>query len=766
MKNNKYKINLKGLLLGLGGAVSVIAPLATVISCGGSNEQPKTIDTSSIDLGIKVDDTNIKALPQNLAKYSTTALFADAQRYGDVSLWNRGITHHSVTATVSFLKGLAESMGWSQDKYAQDKGELYIDESNEDKEIVPSTDKRYDHVEALKTIKAKPGALTEAEKKAIHFELGEDGGWGDRYDMLHIHSDAFKGYQGNVVHRFAVNGKDVDVRFGSDDFIGAVAGETYYADIKNPGTMKIIARDSEQKINRVVSVKDAFDKYPILSDDQLHNEIAPYVKATIESFLKLFKPGTATYGKVFDETLDQISFLIDTMSKTTPSGTKEFKIDDKTFDAKLKELNNGSTHWLAIKAFYLGLDESFVSGGYESYNNLSNNTTDDQGNDETGRITRYFYKNGFTGFDSPTLAGIREAQGIMDFTHWAHKNNTTTSKGFMSFIAGKTLEEMDIINGYDAERNNQLPVLIKANQRFFDADTSVNHLWTAFDTNGKTFHEVSEQILRNQFLENNLKYLQADISPELKWHAADLTKTISELRDLVAKNKFLETNWKYLVVDVNGKWHAADLTKTTDELARIVAINKVLEKYDTKYVAGVDLSLSSTVIEEAIAWNKYKDQNQALISATLTQLSLQPADLDSHKTEVKAIVDPQLPADLSFLQTLFDSNKSVATTKVPKYSIGADAALTAKIKDGSSISGNNPLIATFESSPIKAGIIAELSKQGHSLFSSGNYALEKDLRVKIISFTSDSISVSLELDTKTADGLKHTSVQQITLYRK
>lgn len=418
MKKQKF---YRFTALSLGSAAAVIAPLATVVACGDSGKKTggSTADTgiSLIDASTKVDKSGILA-PADTTAYSATSLRDEAKKIGHTSAWIKGPTYHAVSSFVSFADQLAEAYGYSTTK--DSNGLTQLEKDNKDQSVILLGDKDHQAVydaQATKTpsltflnsLKSdKP--LTESQKSDLALVFGDNEN-ADKYTLssLNVTSD---------IADVSANSAPIKVKVGSSDETVTL---WHYSVIQTntPGRVELSLYSTDKKIQRKIIIDNATPVYPIVSDEVLRDDFAPYVKSMILKFIEIYQgDGMASSASMFiaPEILNKIKFLID-VNTVNNNGQKTLKIDDAKFFDALKTLNNSSTDWLALKAFYKGFDSSLTTVDMTPYNG-----------------------NKYYGIEA-TATGVKDLTGIIQLKDWAHYNSFGALKPEGTEI--RTIKEFD-----------------------------------------------------------------------------------------------------------------------------------------------------------------------------------------------------------------------------------------------------------------------------------------------------------------------------------
>lgn len=398
---NIYKLGVT-----LGATISIVAPLATVVACGstkqaptggvGAGESEKPIDSTT-----KVDKTGIAA-PENLIPYSADSLRNEAKAINHTQSWVKGPTYHAVSTFVSFVDQLAEEFGYSTTKDSGGKTQLENDLKNKSITLLGDKDHQtvYD-AQATKTAdlmflnSLQGGALTDAQKSDLALVFGDnESASSGTLESLNITSDKFD------LTKYDDTLKTFSINTGtSDEKVQLI--QYSVVQTSTPGTVKITFYNGDRSVQRDIIVNNATPSYPILDSEVLKNEFAPYVKSAILKFIEIYRDDPMSdqaSAFITPEIINKIKYLIDANTKEE-NGQKTFKIDDEKLLDSFIKLNNGSTDWLAMKAFYKGFDQTMTLVDMLPYNG-----------------------NKYIGLQDD-VKGVKDLSSILEVTKWAHYNS-------------------------------------------------------------------------------------------------------------------------------------------------------------------------------------------------------------------------------------------------------------------------------------------------------------------------------------------------------
>lgn len=389
-----------------------------------------------------------------LEKYTFTTLASEAKEINDNSEWVGGLAYHAASSAVAFLRNLAESYGYSTEidaitnktprqaflevnkyKYIQDKDVVSVLATNS---TASDAEKEMASVSVDST-----SALTKEEKRKVLQSIGKDGG------MANTKSDYENFTSGHLENYRLTHSNPM---FGTNQF-------SVYPDYRT-GNASITLFDVSGTVIRNIDVPGIIDKYPILSNEKL-NEYLPYMKQLLYKFLEIYQGNAQdalSMNLITSEIADQISYLTNKNLIKKTDGGFELKIDDKEFMKHLVELNNGSTHWLALKAILNGFDASF--------------TTDD--------IIAFTGDRYWPAMNKDEKTGINDMGSILDLMAWGGKGRLTLeSQDYdtkydlalipidqthffpLTFVAGKTSEELFKINNASDSKIKEIGDAVK-----------------------------------------------------------------------------------------------------------------------------------------------------------------------------------------------------------------------------------------------------------------------------------------------------------------
>lgn len=400
MKNKKL---FKIAAFSLGTAATVIAPVASVVACGTDSKSTGGATANSgislIDAGTKLDQNGV-LVPNTVSAYSAASLRTEAKKLGHASAWVKGPTYHAVSSFVSFADQLAEAFGYSTTK--DSTGKTQLEKDNKDQGVIFLGDQNHQAVYDAQTTKTadlmflnslKGNSLTDAQKSDLALVFGDnDTATKDTLNGLNVASDTFD------LTRY--DGIGFPINTGTSDE-EVVLMQYSVVQTSTPGAVKISLYNADKSVQRDIVVNNATPSYPVLADEVLKNEFAPYIKSMIIKFIEIYQGdgmASSASGFITPDILNKIKYLIG-VNTVDENGQKTLKIDDTKFFEKLKTLNNGSTDWLALKAFYKGFDNSLTTIDMTPYNG-----------------------NAHYGLEA-TAKGVKDMGSIMELLPWAHYNS-------------------------------------------------------------------------------------------------------------------------------------------------------------------------------------------------------------------------------------------------------------------------------------------------------------------------------------------------------
>lgn len=370
-----YKLGIS-----LGATTSIVAPLTTVIACSSSVKAVASFDT---------DKTVTKIMMQDLQKidaiapYSAASLQAEAKKIGGEVIWRGSLQQEAIAQGMNLLYQLAEKLGYNQSQELNSLGIKVITDEMANKSddalltdlgFAAGTDeaKTALHLKNIKlnssqpttedmrkyTFKMSPGNQTidgDGDFKQMNMTSPEQSEYG-MYTEDEFQNDPTKtphsvnGLRGKYLMNTWIKGKDINIIFGEKE--GVVVRK-----IVNP---------------------NAAQSYPSIKDEaDFAENYAPFVSGLIQKFIGSLGDMVDSASMFVGSPLGSIiSFLMNEFATETTdaTGTTTKTIDfadDKTknrFAHAISEVNKtGNVNWLAVKAFYLGFDESFTENGYENW---------------------------------------------------------------------------------------------------------------------------------------------------------------------------------------------------------------------------------------------------------------------------------------------------------------------------------------------------------------------------------------------------------------
>lgn len=370
-----YKLGIS-----LGATTSIVAPLTTVIACSSSVKAVASFDT---------DKTVTKIMMQDLQKidaiapYSAASLQAEAKKIGGEVIWRGSLQQEAIAQGMNLLYQLAEKLGYNQSQELNSLGIKVITDEMANKSddalltdlgFAAGTDeaKTALHLKNIKlnssqpttedmrkyTFKMSPGNQTidgDGDFKQMNMTSPEQSEYG-MYTEDEFQNDPSKtphsvnSLRGKYLMNTWIKGKDINIIFGEKE--GVVVRK-----IVNP---------------------NAAQSYPSIKDEaDFAENYAPFVSGLIQKFIGSLGDMVDSASMFVGSPLGSIiSFLMNEFATETTdaTGTTTKTIDfadDKTknrFAHAISEVNKtGNVNWLAVKAFYLGFDESFTENGYENW---------------------------------------------------------------------------------------------------------------------------------------------------------------------------------------------------------------------------------------------------------------------------------------------------------------------------------------------------------------------------------------------------------------
>lgn len=370
-----YKLGIS-----LGATTSIVAPLTTVIACSSSAKTVTSFDT---------DKTVTKIMMQDLQKidaiapYSAASLQAEAKKIGGEVIWRGSLQQEAIAQGMNLLYQLAEKLGYNQSQELNSLGIKVITDEMANKSddalltdlgFAAGTDeaKTALHLKNIKlnssqpttedmrkyTFKMSPGNQTidgDGDFKQMNMTSPEQSEYG-MYTEDEFQNDPSKtphsvnSLRGKYLMNTWIKGKDINIIFGEKE--GVVVRK-----IVNP---------------------NAAQSYPSIKDEaDFAENYAPFVSGLIQKFIGSLGDMVDSASMFVGSPLGSIiSFLMNEFATETTdaTGTTTKTIDfadDKTknrFAHAISEVNKtGNVNWLAVKAFYLGFDESFTENGYENW---------------------------------------------------------------------------------------------------------------------------------------------------------------------------------------------------------------------------------------------------------------------------------------------------------------------------------------------------------------------------------------------------------------
>lgn len=370
-----YKLGIS-----LGATTSIVAPLTTVIACSSSAKTVTSFDT---------DKTVTKIMMQDLQKidaiapYSAASLQAEAKKIGGEVIWRGSLQQEAIAQGMNLLYQLAEKLGYNQSQELNSLGIKVITDEMANKSddalltdlgFAAGTDeaKTALHLKNIKlnssqpttedmrkyTFKMSPGNQTidgDGDFKQMNMTSPEQSEYG-MYTEDEFQNDPSKtphsvnSLRGKYLMNTWIKGKDINIIFGEKE--GVVVRK-----IVNP---------------------NAAQSYPSIKDEaDFAENYAPFVSGLIQKFIGSLGDMVDSASMFVGSPLGSIiSFLMNEFATETTDATGittktiDFA-DDKTknrFAHAISEVNKtGNVNWLAVKAFYLGFDESFTENGYENW---------------------------------------------------------------------------------------------------------------------------------------------------------------------------------------------------------------------------------------------------------------------------------------------------------------------------------------------------------------------------------------------------------------
>lgn len=488
MKKRKITIALS---LGL----TTIAPVVAVVSCGDSTKKvqlagrdgsgPHIVDvpTYEVKTDLQNDNNNnsqgiggaqptAQPTPSNeqnkaqnivnplvIKPYSYTTLTNEAIELNDNSEWVGGLAYHSASSAVAFIKNLAESYGYStrvdaskgktpREEFIKSNHFTYIDEANISEILATGSDL----AKGMADVKVDPThTLTLQEKRKVLQSIGKDGG------MANNKND-YDNFTSGHLENYGLTSSNPN--FGTQQF-------SVYPDYRtgnaNVTIFSVPDGTTGEQVIRRIDVPSIIDKYPILSEEKL-NEYSPYIRQLLYKFLEIYQGNAQTaldLSLITSETADQINFITNENLTKNSNGTYELKITNEELMEHLKKLNNGSTHWLALKALLSGFDSSLASDDLIPFTG-----------DKVWPLENREPK-----------SGVNDMLNIMGVTDWGGKGRLTLNMMAMlgydpkydlalvsidqnhyypiTFVAGKTSDELYAINGVSDTKKQEIIDAIK-----------------------------------------------------------------------------------------------------------------------------------------------------------------------------------------------------------------------------------------------------------------------------------------------------------------
>lgn len=350
---------MKFVAIPLGIATSLSMPL-TMVACEKKNKFTNTIIINSGVHVVKMDDAQIKLL----APFSVETLKTDAKEMGwKNQLWKNGFLCESVSQFLNFLVNLAEEYGFDANKTGFVVTDDMLNKSTEDlikdlkNEFKPnlSDDQLLKLINSLKAVKPNSTVSPEAIKKANLTGGGQT--FDDDNDLVRANLEINTLASGLANHQ----------EFGTNKIATL---QWYEGDAEVASFSANVSTDlGDKSITRIVHSPNLLDKFPKIADDANQEnslfiqKYAKPIRVLLENLMEQLAPMASMLGdSMFNLSpilAQSIQFLISHFETHDADGNSVYTLTTDFYD-KLKVLNDKQIiNWLAIKAMYVGFDDSF-----------------------------------------------------------------------------------------------------------------------------------------------------------------------------------------------------------------------------------------------------------------------------------------------------------------------------------------------------------------------------------------------------------------------